>query len=257
MASKKPQPGNARQAKIQAAAKSGAGSGANKIVIAAVVAVLVIVVAVGVVVWSQVSAQKELKADGKAVPAGATMGGPYPAFQDVTAKEGAPTVEVFEDFQCPACGQFEGVLGGTLKELAAAGDIKLSYHTLNFLDRRLGNNGSTLATNGTFCAADAGKFQEFHDEVFAQQPTEGRGWTVAQLKPLAEQVGITGEALATWQTCVEVGRYTNYVIAVNDNAFGKEGISGTPTYRINGEIVDNREIASPELLRAAVTKATT
>ena len=193
-----------RQAKIQAASKAS-GGGANKIVIAAVVAVLAIVAVVGGVVWSQVSATKEAKGDGNATPAGATMGTAYTAFADATPKAGAPTVEVFEDFQCPACQQAEGILGSTLAELAQAGDIKLQYHVLNFLDRKLGNDGSVLAANGAFCAAEDGKFQEFHDAAYLNQPTEGSGWTVAGLKKLAEGAGLSGAALDTWQTCVEVG----------------------------------------------------
>ncbi|MCA0336076.1 MAG: DsbA family protein [Actinobacteria bacterium] len=244
-----------RQAKIQAASKAS-GGGANKIVIAAVVAVLAIVAVVGGVVWSQVSATKEAKGDGNATPAGATMGTAYPAFADATPKAGAPTVEVFEDFQCPACQQAEGILGSTLAELAQAGDIKLQYHVLNFLDRKLGNDGSVLAANGAFCAAEDGKFQEFHDAAYLNQPTEGSGWTVAGLKKLAEGAGLSGAALDTWQTCVEVGKYTNYVNAVDKNAFGTEGIQGTPTYKINGELVDIKTIATPDLLKAAVAKAT-
>ena len=88
---KKPQSaGSDRQAKIQAAASSGAGSGANKIVIAAVAAVVAIVAVVGFVVIKQVQSDNAVKGDGQAVPAGATMGGAYPAYQDVTAKAGAP-----------------------------------------------------------------------------------------------------------------------------------------------------------------------
>ena len=127
---------------------------------------------------------------------------------------------------------------------------------LNFLDRKLGNDGSVLAANGAFCAAEDGKFQEFHDAAYLNQPTEGSGWTVAGLKKLAEGAGLSGAALDTWQTCVEVGKYTNYVNAVDKNAFGTEGITGTPSYKINGELVDIKTIATPDLLKAAVAKAT-
>jgi protein-disulfide isomerase len=256
----KPNPKNARpaandrQAKIQAASKSASG-GANKIVIAAVVAVLAIVAVVGGVVWKQVSAENAIKGDGNAVPVGAATGAAYPAFQDVTAKPGAPTVDVFEDFQCPACQQFEAAIGSTLTDLAKAGDIKLQYHVVNFLDRKLGNNGSTLAGNGAFCAADAGKFGEFHDLAYENQPREGDGWTMDGLKGLAEDAGITGEALTTWEKCVDVGRYSNYISSVDANAFEKEGVKGTPTFRINGKVIESETFSTPELVKAAVDAA--
>ena len=42
----------------------------------------------------------------------------------------------------------------------------------NFLDDNLRNDSSTRAGNAAFCAADAGKFQEFHDAVFPNQPAQ-------------------------------------------------------------------------------------
>lgn len=257
---KKPQSaGSDRQAKIQAAASSGAGSGANKIVIAAVAAVVAIVAVVGFVVIKQVQSDNAVKGDGQAVPAGATMGGAYPAYQDVTAKAGAPTVEAFEDFQCPGCQQFERAIGSTLVDLAKSGDIKLQYHMLNFLDQRLGNTSSLQASNGAYCAADAGpgKFEEYHTIVYANAPEqEGTGWTAAQLKDYAQQAGLTGDALKTWESCFELGKYTNYNKAVDANAFGKEGIKGTPTFKINGTIIDNKTFATPDQVKAAVAAAT-
>ncbi len=56
---------------------------------------------------------------------------------------------------------------------AQQGKVKLVYHVKNFLDDNLGNDSSTRAGNAAFCAADAGKFQEFHNQVFANQPAHG------------------------------------------------------------------------------------
>ena len=48
----------------------------------------------------------------------------------------------------------------------------------NFLDDNLRNDSSTRAANAAFCASDAGKFQEFHNTIFPNQPaTEGDGWS--------------------------------------------------------------------------------
>lgn len=247
----------ARQAKIQAAAaSSGTGGGTNKIVIAAVVAVIAIVAVVGGVVWSQLSAQKAIIGSGQEAPKGASLNAGYPAFQDAKLTPGAPTVEVYEDFQCPACQQFEGVLGSTLTDLAGKGEIKLVYNTLTFLDDRLRNDGSMKAGNGAYCAADAGKFQEFHDLAYLHQPSEGTGWTSEGLKALAAQAGLSGDALTTWQKCVDGGKYVNYLKSVEATAFGKDGIKSTPTYRINGTIVNNTDIATPDKLKAYLAKLT-
>ena len=247
---------SARQAKIQAAQKAS-GGGANKIVVATVVVIVAIVAVVAGVIWAQSSQQDEVTGGGNALPPGVTaLGAGFPAFADVTPAAGAPTVDVYLDYQCPACASFEGALGPTMNALATEGKMKLVYHVKNFLDDNLQNDSSTRAGNAAFCAADAGRFEEYHEQVFPNQPArEGDGFTDAQLAGLAESAGISGEALTTWQSCYDAGRYDDYVDSVEQQSF-EDGVRGTPTVRINGEIVELATIGSPELFTKAVQDAT-
>ncbi len=123
------------------------------------------------------------------------MGEGYRAYADVTTVAGAPTVDLYEDFQCPNCGQFEAILGSTVKDLAQQGKIVLKYHVMNFLDDKGGIQNSTPAGNGAFCAAEDGKFPEFHDAVYAAQVPEGTDVSQAALDGWAKTAGITGDAL--------------------------------------------------------------
>src|SRR5215204_736137 len=101
-------PASARQAKIQAAQKTQGGGGANKIVVATVVVIVAIIAVVGGVIWSQRDQQGDVASGSNALPTGVSaLGKGYPAFQDVTAAANAPTLDLYEDFQCPACGSFE------------------------------------------------------------------------------------------------------------------------------------------------------
>lgn len=246
---------NARQAKIEAAQKSSSGGGANKIVVATVVAVVAIIATVSGVIWSQVSKENAVTGGGNALPTGVSeLGQGFPAFQEVTPAANAPVVDVYFDYQCPACASFEAVVGGTFTSLAEEGKITLVYHVKNFLDDNLRNDSSTRAGNAAFCASDDGKFQEFHDQVFPNQPTEGQGFTDAQLKTLAESAGVTGGALTTWESCLAAGKYTDYVNSVEEQSF-KDGVRGTPTVKINGTEIELGAIASPELLTAAIEAA--
>lgn len=245
-----------RQAKI-AAARQDAGGGANKVVVAAVVVIVAIVAVVGGVVWSQRPGDAGGPGGGTALPKGVSaMGAGYRAFADVTPKEGAPTVDVYEDFQCPACARFEELTGSTMTGLAKEGRIVLVYHVKNFLDDNLRNDSSTRAGTAAFCAADAGRFQEFHDQVFPGQPArEGDGFTDDQLTGFAEKAGITGAALETWESCVDAGTYDAYVDSVERQSF-EDGVRGTPTVRIDGAEQELGAIASPEGFTAAVEAAT-
>jgi protein-disulfide isomerase len=242
-----------RQAKIQAAQKSQ-GSGVNRIVVATVVVVVAIIAVVGGVVWSQ-SQKESATGTSTAVPAGASMGKGYPAFAGVTAAAGAPTVDLYEDFQCPICGQFESALGPTFQSLAQEGKLKLNYHVLNFLDDSTGAKNSTPAANGAFCAAADGKFQEFHNAAFANQVAEGTDVTAADIAGWAGTAGITGDALTTLQKCVADDTYTKYVTSVNDAAFALPKFGGTPTVIIDGKMIELNSIKTPELLTQVIANA--
>ena len=254
MGSTRSTPPSDRQAKIRAASNAS-GGGANKVVVAAVVAVVAIVAVVGGVIWSQRSAD-DTRSGGTALPKGVSaMGAGYRAYANVTPQAGAPTVDLYEDFQCPACKQFEELTGSTIAELAKEGRIVLVYHVKNFLDDNLRNDSSTRAGNAAFCAADAGKFQEFHDQVFPNQPAqEGQGYSDDDLATFAEAAGITGDAFTTWQQCVKAGTYDAYVDSVEKQSFA-DGVRGTPTVKIDGVDQELGAIASPEGFTAAVEAA--
>lgn len=255
MAKKSTKAHNARQAKIDAVRKDS-GGGANKIVVGAVVAVVAIIAVVGAVVLTEKNKQDRVGTS-TAVPAAADgMGKGFVANKDAALVAGAPTLEIYEDFQCPACAQFEQVMGGTVRELADQGKIKLVYQVKTFLDANLGTSHSLSMGNAAMCASDAGSFQEFHDAVYANMPAqEGQGWSDAQVKGFAEQAGISGAALDTWQTCVDERKYAKYVESTEE-ASSKAGVNSTPTVVLDGEKVDFNAVPDPAALKAAVEAAT-
>lgn len=256
-------PRAARQAKIDAAAPrpSKAKPALVGLVVAAVVA------AIGLAVFFGSRSQAP-----EASPTASGTGGPqagYPVgatgpdggivVNASKVKAGAPTLDVYEDFQCPACGQIEKALGSTLKAMADAGEVKLVYHTKNFLDATLSNDSSTRAGNAAACAADAGKFQAYHDTIYANQPPadqEGKGYTDAELEKFAGTAGITGEALTTWKQCTSNKTYVDYVKRVED-ATAKAGVNGTPAFRVNGKDfnLEAQKVTSADDFRAKVLAA--
>ena len=58
------------------------------------------------------------------------FGVPYPG----TATPDAPVLEIWEDFQCPACGAVEQANGAGIESLADAGKIQLIWRPTTFLD---------------------------------------------------------------------------------------------------------------------------
>ena len=155
------------------------------------------------------------------------------------------TVDLFEDFQCPACLAFEQSVGPTIAADIAAGKIQARYHMMAFLDASSnGNNYSTRAANAAICASDINveTFQKYHTILYGKdsngqnnQPTEGtNGRTDIQLEDYGKQAGITGDNFTTFQQCVSTQEHKAYVQAVTDNA-SKRNIVQTPTVLINGK----------------------
>jgi len=229
--------------------------GPNPVIIGAVVAVVVIL---AVVVAILVGRPDSSGTAGNSTPVGVTGGKGGGIFVNSdTAKSNAPTLDVYEDFQCPGCAQLEAKVGAELTSLAKAGAVKLVVHTLSFLDDNLKNDSSSRSANAAACAADAGKFLEYHGAVFAAQPPkeqEGVGYTDAQLTEFAKTAGITGAPLTTWQKCSDSGQYDQYVTDVQD-ASSRAKINNTPTVKLNGQDV-TQTVQTPEALAAAVKAAT-
>lgn len=166
----------------------------------------------------------------------------------VAGKDSAKlTVDVYEDFLCPACGSFERRDGTAIEDALSAGKVKVRYHVVNILDNLSNPPGySTDAGNAALCAAQAGKFPAYHASLFANQPHEGgRGFTDDQLVKLGSDVGVTGQ---DFESCVRNGTHDATIGAGAGAASADESLQrsypdgrrafGTPTIVIDGKIID-------------------
>jgi protein-disulfide isomerase len=82
--------------------------------------------------------------------------------------------------------------------------ISLVYHPLGFLDRLSITRYSSRASAASGCASDGGRFVEYKDARFANQPPEGGpGLSDEQLVELGAAVGLG----ADFARCVSGGAY--------------------------------------------------
>jgi protein-disulfide isomerase len=226
-----------RRAKIEAAAAEQKRSNTLKVVIAVVVAVVVIVGVTTAVVLGNRDKQTATTSGGSALPKGASaMGAGITVNPEAPAT--VPTMDLYVDFQCPVCAQFEEIFGLQIVDMVKNEQVKLVVHTLSFLDDNLGNDSSNRAANAAACAADQGKFLQFHTATFKGQPArEGDGYSDAKLKGFATSSGITGDALTQWEQCYDDRVHNQWVESVQTQS-EKDGVNGTPTVKLNGEAVD-------------------
>jgi protein-disulfide isomerase len=172
-----------------------------------------------------------------------------------TATPDAPVLEIWEDFQCPACGAVEEANGAGIESLADAGKVQLIWRPTAFLDRNLGNDASARATAAWGCAIDAGKAKEYHATVFANQPeVEGTGWTDDELIAFAGDAGIAGAELDTFTQCVADATYLGWS-ANSTEVFYTSNIPGTPLAKINGVEIPTEILVDQAALEQLVDEA--
>lgn len=174
-------------------------------------------------------------------------------------KADAPLVTLYFDYQCPVCAQFESLFGDALEQGAKNGDWQLQTKTMTFMDRNLSNTASTRAALAATCSANTGHYPEYSRAVFANQAVkEVRGSEGYSDKLLREtlpgQVGITGQALTDFQACYDGKATQTFVDNMNKSAYA-DGVTGTPSLRVNGKDVDLSKVTDAASLRAAILAA--
>lgn len=172
-----------------------------------------------------------------------------------TAAADVPVLEIWEDFQCPACKSVEEANGAGIESLAESGTVQLVWRPSSFLDKNLGNDSSARATAAWGCAIDAGKAKEYHSTVFANQPeVEGTGYTTDQLIGFGSEAGITGADLETFTQCVNDATYLGWS-ANSTDVFYTSGIPGTPFALLDGVEVPTETLVDQAALEALVAAA--
>jgi protein-disulfide isomerase len=187
---------------------------------------IVVIFAVGLVLYIVMSADKK-PASGEAKSIRVTS-------SNLIKKEGTDEPKVvlslYEDFLCPACGNFERTLGPTVNKLIDSGAVAADYYMVSILDRQ-GDGYSSHASNAAYCVADESTdaFRRFHAALYAQQPEEGVGPFPdnARLIEVARQAGAAGGV----PDCINKGIYTEMAKGLAKAT----NVNSTPTIRINGQ----------------------
>jgi protein-disulfide isomerase len=151
--------------------------------------------------------------------------GRFPAKGNKNAKV---TIVEFADFRCPFCEQFyTNTEPQIIKDYVDTGKVQFYFRQYAFL-----GPASVVAADAAECANDQGKFWDFHDYLYKNQPaeTDTTMYNTDTLTQAAVSLGMDGN---TFKSCLD--NKTDDAKASQDMADGqKAGVSGTPTFFING-----------------------
>jgi protein-disulfide isomerase len=146
-------------------------------------------------------------------------------------KSSAPVQIVeFSDFQCPYCGSSEATVRQLLEKY---GDqVALSYRDFPLKEIHPNAEGAAEAAR---CAADQGKFWEYHDRIFEKQTSLDK----SGLTDLARNIGLD---VSKFDSCISAGRY-KAAIEQDRQQGTAAGVSGTPAFFINGIFLNGAQPA--------------
>ncbi len=159
--------------------------------------------------------------DGYAVPVGSA--------------DAPTTLRIYEDPQCPICREFEAAVGEKLAKAIEAGDVRVDYRIVSFLDQASANQYSSRAANALMAVQDTAgpeAFAALHATLFQNQPEEGTaGPDNDQLVAWAVEAGAPESEV---RPLIEDGAFDQFVVNATDR-MSRDGVTGTPTVLIDGE----------------------
>ncbi len=132
------------------------------------------------------------------------------------------TVELWSDFQCPACGLFTETMEPSLvRDYVVTGKVRLAYHDLSFL-----GSESVDAAVAARVAAQSNRFWAYHDYLFANQRGEQQGaFNQARLEAIATTVGLDLDQFRAGQKDPAIRQAVQQQQAIG----AASGVAQTPT----------------------------
>jgi protein-disulfide isomerase len=138
------------------------------------------------------------------------------------AKDAPVTIVEFSDFQCPYCKTANATVKQVLERYP--GKVRLVFRDFPLASI---HPQAPKAHEAARCAAEQGKFWEYHDLLFDRSPK----MTPADLKQYAQELKLES---AAFDKCLDSGKHAAAVDKDAQEGAGL-GLTGTPSFFINGK----------------------
>ena len=175
-----------------------------------------------------------------------------------TVAASTPVLDIYFDYSCSHCAQFEGIHTQEINQLLSDKKITLALHPCKLLKQEW----TSVVMNAMGVVLDEAPAQSlsFHGaafEIFSQVlETKNQSlMTVDSLVTAATKVGVPSEVSAKFKAAVDSNKYKKWV-ELGDKAFADRDLQGTPSVFFKGEQVDLGKLQSPTSLTELVTGST-
>ena len=165
--------------------------------------------------------------------------------------DGVPAINIFVDYSCPACAQFESIYGELLRTWAESGTATVEYHILSFRDAQTaGTRYATRAANSAACVAEFSpdQFFTYNDLLLRSQPLPPTSYELTddQLLQLVAAAGAGN--IDQIEACIADETFSNWVSQATARAMSTGPlpvrnseiplVMGTPTVLVDGKQYD-------------------
>jgi protein-disulfide isomerase len=149
------------------------------------------------------------------------------------------TLEIYSDFQCPACGIFARETEPLLRDtFVSDGTLLIVQRDAAWQGRRGSDpsyDESVESAAAARCSGEQGQYWPYSDWLFANQQGENQGaFRAERLQAIAAAVGLDR---AAFDACLATGTQQAAVRTATDQA-SAAGIRVTPTLVINGQVIE-------------------
>ncbi len=152
-------------------------------------------------------------------------------------------LQVFSDFQCPACATAEPFINELVTKYASSLRFEYKHYPLTKIHVNAYN--ASLASE---CANDQGKFWEMHDKLFSNQTALSTG----DLKQYAVDLGLDA---TKFNACLDT-RAEKSIVDADVREGNTKNVQGTPSFFLNGTLVQFSSYTELENIVRAATGGT-
>ncbi len=127
----------------------------------------------------------------------------------------------YSDLECPFCKRFHTTMQQVMDEYGSDVAWVYRHFPLSF------HQNAQKEAEAAECVGELGgnnAFFSYIDKMFERTTSNGTGFALDQLRPLAEEIGVNG---AEFQSCLDSGKYAKHI--QDEMAGGTDaGVQGTP-----------------------------
>jgi protein-disulfide isomerase len=144
------------------------------------------------------------------------------------SKTAKVTMVEFGDYQCEFCARFHNeTIDDIIANFVDTGHIRYLFKDYVINDGPT-DKASKLAAEASYCAADQGKYWEYHNELYSNSKGENSKWIAKEsLEHFAVNIKIPNQG--QFSDCLESHKHANTVNKNNDLA-NRIGLQATPTF---------------------------